>query len=351
MIKIDRYTLWTTFITVIGSLVLLSIIETFFTFLNELSDVSEDGLKVSDVLLYLTYDLPMRVNRMIPMGLLLGILIGMGQLASTNELTVMRAAGLSKFRILWGAIITVIIISIFSMFLSESIIPKSSVKAESYQNKQNGLDNIQAGFWAISGAEILNVAAIQNGNLKNIMLFDIKDQRISEIIEAPDASLNRRDWMMSEVVTTVINSEGIERSTEAHRLFPNLIDQKILDALVAKPENLTIKNLWRFIRYMDGNGLDSAEYRLAFWTKIFSPLMNFVMLIIVAPLIFSQNRQGNLGMRIFLGIMIGLIIYLTSRILSHTILVFGYPPIAGAVLPIIMALLIAFILFKFVASK
>ncbi|KZS22344.1 LPS export ABC transporter permease LptG [Wohlfahrtiimonas chitiniclastica] len=41
MIKVDRYILWTTLMTVIGSLVLLSIIETFFTFLNELSDVGK----------------------------------------------------------------------------------------------------------------------------------------------------------------------------------------------------------------------------------------------------------------------------------------------------------------------
>lgn len=351
MIKIDRYILWTTLIAVIGSLVLLSIIETFFTFLNELGDVGQDDYQISDVLLYLLYDLPVRLNRMIPMGLLLGTLIGLGQLASTNELTVMRAASLSKFRILRGAIFTVIIMSIFSIFLSESVIPKTSVQAEIYQNKQSNKVVIQNGFWAISNSEIVNVAAIHDGNLKDIMMFDIEGQTIKNIIQAPDAHLDRRDWIMSKVITTTFAQEEIRRSTQDYVVFPNLIDQRILDALIAKPENLSIKNLWRFIRYMENNGLDSSEYRLAFWTKVFSPLMNFVMLVIVAPLVFSQNRQGNLGMRIFLGIMIGLIIYLATRILSHTILIFGYPPIVGAILPIIVALLIAFILFKFVASK
>lgn len=351
MIKIDRYILWTTFITVIGSLVLLSIIETFFTFLNELGDVGQENYKVSDVLLYLLYDLPVRLNRMIPMGLLLGILIGLGQLASTNELTVMRAATLSKFRILRGAIFTVIIMSIFSVFLSEVVIPKSSVQAEIYQNKQSNKTVVQDGFWAISNSEILNVSAIHDGNLKNITMFDIEGQTIKNIIQAPDARLDRKDWIMPEIQKVTFEDEIIVHSSESNIVVPNLIDKRILDALIAKPENLSIKNLWRFIRYMENNGLDSSEYRLAFWTKIFSPLMNFVMLVIVAPLIFSQNRQGNLGMRIFLGIMIGLVIYLATRILSHTILIFGYPPIVGAILPIIVALLIAFILFKFVASK
>lgn len=348
MIKIDRYTLWATLFTVIGSLILLSIIEMFFTFLNELGD---NDANITNILLYLAYDLPMRLNRMIPMGLLLGILIGMGQLSSTNELTVMRAAGLSKFRILLGAIITVILMSIFSIFLSESVIPYTSSKAEMHQNKQDGKDNIQPGFWAISGSEILNVSSIQNGDLKNITLFDVEDQNIKQIVRASDASLEKRDWMMTDVETIDISSIAIIKIFKDNMVFPNLIEQRILDALISKPENLSIINLWRFIAYMDNNGLDSSEYRLAFWTKLVSPIMNFVMLIIVAPLIFSQNRQGNLGMRIFLGIMIGLIIYLTSRILSHTILVFGYPPIAGAILPILIALLIAFILFKFVASR
>lgn len=351
MIKIDRYILWNTILAVIGSLVLLSIIETFFTFLNELSDVGQENFTITDVLLYLLYDLPMRVNRMIPMALLLGILIGMGQLASTNELTVMRAAGLSKFRVLRGAIFTVIIMSVASLILSEQVIPNSSVQAERYQNKQGGGVNVQSGFWAISNLEILNVDALHDGDLKNITMFDVDNQTLKKIVRAPDASLEKRDWIMSNVTTTTIGEDAITQSKESNVVFPNLIDQRILDALVAKPENLSIKNLWRFIGYMEHNGLDGADYRLAFWTKVFSPLMNLVMLVIVAPLVFSQNRQGNLGMRIFLGIMIGLIIYLTSRILSHAILIFGYPPIVGALLPILMALLIAFILLKFVATK
>lgn len=351
MIKIDRYILWTTMITVIGSLILLSIIETFFTFLNELSDLGQDSFSIKDILLYLTYDFPTRINRMIPMGLLLGTLIGLGQLSSTNELTVMRAASLSKFRILRGAIFTVIIMSAFSIFLSEQVIPRSSVKAEFYQNQQRTEAVVQAGFWAISNNEILNVSSIQNGNLKKITIFDVKDQEIQRMVQAPDASLARRDWIMKDVTTTSFSDEEITRSMTERVTVPNLIDQRILDALIAKPDSLSIKNLWRFIRYMENNGLDSSEYSLSFWTKVFSPVMNFVMLIIVAPLVFSQNRQGNLGMRVFLGIMIGLIIYLTSSILSHAILIFGYPPIAGAVLPILMALLIAFILFKFVASR
>lgn len=351
MIKVDRYILWTTLMTVIGSLVLLSIIETFFTFLNELSDVGQADFSLINVLLYLLYDLPMRVNRMIPMGLLLGALIGLGQLASTNELTIMRAAGMSKFRILYGAIITVVLMSVLSLFLSEKVIPESSVEAEIYQNNQSGKDIVRDGFWAISNQEILNVAALHNDELKNITMFDIDGQTIKNVVHAPSATLNRKDWIMNDVTTTTIEQSRIVRTVEQAVTFPNLIDQRILEALSAKPENLSIRNLNRFIRYLDGNGLDSSEYRLAFWTKVFSPLMNFVMLIVVAPLVFSQNRQGGLGVRIFLGIMIGLIIYLASRILSHSILIFGYPPIIGAILPIAIALLIAFLLFKFVASR
>jgi lipopolysaccharide export system permease protein len=45
---------------------------------------------------------PRRLYDMLPMAALIGCLIGLGSLASSSELTIMRAAGVSIGRIVWA---------------------------------------------------------------------------------------------------------------------------------------------------------------------------------------------------------------------------------------------------------
>src|SRR5699024_11995449 len=106
MLKIDQYTFRTSLLFTLFCLLLLIIIESFFTFLNELQDLGDDNYQLTDMMLYILYDMPARVYRIFPMGLLLGTLLGLGKLASHNELKAILTAGFSKTPNICGEIYT-----------------------------------------------------------------------------------------------------------------------------------------------------------------------------------------------------------------------------------------------------
>lgn len=343
MLKIDQYTLKTSLFFTLLCLLLLMIIETFFTFLNELQDLDET-YQLGEMLLFLLYDMPSRIYRIFPMALLLGTLLGLGQLASHNELTAIRTAGFSKARTLRGAIFTTIILSIIVVLMGELLVPVSHETAMVVSHKNSS----GKGFWAIDGNYIIEVKSIENLTLKDITVYQPgeRDASLYKLMQAKEMVLSNNQWVMPSLNEITFNEKNVEKATLENFTINTHIDKAALTALVNDPEYLSGKSLWRFIGYLEENNLDSSEYRLAFWAKIFNPLTNVSMILIAAPLVFAQQRRQGIGERVLIGVILGLIIYLTTQMLGHFILLSGFPPILGALLPTILAIALAYMLFK-----
>lgn len=341
MIKIDRYTLKTSLFFTLLCLLLLVIIETFFTFLNELQDL-DDQYVVTDMLLYLLYDMPARIYRIFPMALLLGTLLGLGQLASHNELTTIRTAGFSKARTLKGAIYTTLILSLGVVLIGEYIVPETHERALEVSHKSS----VGKGFWAIDGGYIIEVRSMRDLSLRNITIYKPEDNYLKQIMRADHMTLEGDHWVIPSLSAITFSERQITKENLKDFKIETHIDQAALTALISDPEYQSSQSLWRFINYLEENNLDSSEYRLAFWSKVFNPLTNISMILIAAPLVFAQQRRQGIGERILIGVILGLVIYLTTQMLGHFILISGFSPLLGALFPTILAIVIAYALFK-----
>ena len=79
----------------------------------------------ADALIYVAYTIPRRIEEFIPYATLIGSLIGLGRLAASSELIVIRTAGVSMRRVGWMAIKPALFIAFFGMAIGEYIAPVS----------------------------------------------------------------------------------------------------------------------------------------------------------------------------------------------------------------------------------
>ncbi len=343
--KIDSYIFRTTLMASIFALLLLILIESFFTFLAELQELRQDSYPISALLAYLVLDTPARIYRIFPMALLLGALLGLGQLNATHELVILRATGLGKLRLLAGAIVAGSVLSIGALAIGEYLVPYTQKMANEIKSDTTALRKGK-GFWGISEGNIVHVAgANAQGELEDLRIFVIKKQELLKYIRADQAVLQEDHWLITQGREIVLGDNEISHNELVDMRFPTILDKSALSALSASVDTLSIRDLYKFIRYLELNGLDASDYRLAFWSKLFSPLMHLSMLLIALPFIFSHQRQQGVGVRLLIGISIGLLIYLLTRLLGQMVLLYGYLPIVGAVLPtlIVMAIGVIFL--------
>lgn len=121
---IDRY---------VGSRVLIGIGVTLFIFVAidfvsqivDETDHTRGAYTFLEVLRYSVFRVPGAAIENLSFAALIGSLIGLGGLANHNELTVLRAAGVSTFRIAWSAMRACIAVILVGMFVAEWVRPSA----------------------------------------------------------------------------------------------------------------------------------------------------------------------------------------------------------------------------------
>ena len=114
MHKFDWYVGRAVLMSTLAVLLLLVGLDALTSVVDETDDISE-GYGFSNILVYVGYTVPRRVHEFVPFAALIGALIGLGRLATTSELVVMRAAGVSTGRLVWIVMQQVLIIAILGV--------------------------------------------------------------------------------------------------------------------------------------------------------------------------------------------------------------------------------------------
>jgi lipopolysaccharide export system permease protein len=65
------------------------------------------------------------------------------------------------------------------------------------------------------------------------------------------------------------------------------------------------------------------------------------MMALALPFAYLQARSGMVGLKVFLGIMLGILFHLLNGLFAHIGLLRDWPPVAAAALPSVMFLVAA----------
>ena len=132
---------------------------------------------------------------------------------------------------------------------------------------------------------------------------------------------------------------------ETHVLLPwdTGLTTTLLKVVVVDPDALSISGLYAYTHYLQQQGLDSGEYDLALWKKILQPLSILSLVLVGISFVFGPLRSVSMGYRVFSGVMTGVVFMILQNLLGPSSLVFGFPPIAAVLFPIILCLLLSLI--------
>ena len=115
----------------------------------------------------------------LPLALLLASLMTFGNLGENFELTAMKSAGISLFRIIRPLMITVGLIVVAAFFFSNNVLPKSQKNMYtllfSIRHKSPELDVPVGEFYSGINGVNLYVRAKEKGLLKDLMIYDFSN--------------------------------------------------------------------------------------------------------------------------------------------------------------------------------
>lgn len=295
--------------------------------------------------------LPSQVFHFLPFAVLIGCLAGLGTLAGTSELIVIRTAGVSVLRILWMALRPALLASIIGLLVAEYVAPPLQQIAQSYRAlllQKTDISISEYGLWHREGNSFVHFNAVQpNGELFGVTVFTLDQTRhLQSALFALRAIYQGDHWLFEDVRETRFFPDHLERTAAPKRRWNTQLSPELLNILVLDPVDLSITGLWRYVRFLHAQGSSSGEYELALWNKLLQPLAIISLVLVAASIIFGPLRQSSMGFRVFVGLLIGIAFRISQDMLGPASLVFGFPPVLASLTPILVSVVAGIFLLR-----
>lgn len=332
-------------------LIVIVSLDTISELVDQLSDLKGDYNFV-EALIYVLLTIPSSIYQYLPLSSLVGCLIGLGALASSSELVVMRSAGVSVNQIIWCVARPVFVFIAVGALIGEFIAPYSDQYADSRRALRQGHDKAlqrEQGVWNREGNEYMHFnAVLPNGKLYGVTRFIFDEDGNLKQARFADSAIYQRNkqWFEQDVEVTDFDANEIAHESYATGIWRSELSPELLNVLVLDADDLPMQRLHTYSNYLDKQNLDSSEYRLAFWHKALQPLASLSLVIIAISFILGPLRQVTMGFRVFIGVIVGLMFQTSQKLLGPSSIIWGFSPMYAVLIPIIICFAVGFVFIR-----
>ncbi len=348
---LDRYIGKTIFMATFLSLFVLTGLSGIIKFVEQMKNVGQGTYDAWSAAYFVILKMPVEIAEFFPMAALIGALIGLGSLASSSELVVMQAAGLSKLRIAGSVLKTAIPMVLAVMVIGEYVAPQTDKQAYSMRDQarhgEQAVSN-KYGVWVKDGDSFVSIARMNsNAELFDVQLYFFdKKMQLKQAMVARKGVYQQGAWLLQNISNTYFKAQRTETEKLSEFVWKTELTPKKLEVILSDQDKMSMRDIYNYIVYLENNDQDASRYWLTFWRKAVLPFTVVVMMLLSVSFIFGGLRSVTMGTRLIFGIASGFIFHVLGELFGPFSLVFELPPILGALLPSLLVLTIAMYLLR-----
>jgi lipopolysaccharide export system permease protein len=328
-------------------LVAFLVLFSFFDLVGELRDIGKGNYQLRYAVAFILLRLPGRIYELMPIAVLIGALYALSTLARHSELTVLRASGLSTGRLLGTLFQIAAVFGAITLVTGEFIAPPAEKMAKQMRLSAFGQlvsQEFRTGLWMKDDMTFVNVRAVTpEGQLRSIRIYEFdKQARLVSVSEATEGVFQEpASWRLKDVVRTELNGTKGSVSTTPEVVWKSALSPDILGVLLVKPESMAISHLTAYLKHLRDNKQKTQRYEIALWKKAIYPLAALVMIALALPFGYTHNRVAGVSLKIFTGVMIGILFHLLNGLFSNLGAINSWPPLPSAAAPSLIFMIAA----------
>lgn len=328
---IDRYIVRQFLTTTLFALFAVTLVFIIIDAMENLRDFIDRQATAPIIALYYFYFIPEIIKLIMPVAMLLGSLFVTARLSTQNELTAIKAAGMSLYRFMVPFIVVALIVSALSVYFNGWIVPKANKKKFNlervYLNK-NTISGSGANIYIQdSPTRILSIGYFDDTQetASRVSIQDFSDTNYTVLVARVDAQTMVWDSTSQQWIL----HNGVRRwfadKVEDFEKFNAQISDKLhfnpddLRRKQEQPDEMDYRTLEAFIESQQRAGQDVSRWLVDFYSKISFPFASVIVVLFGVPFA-SVKRRGGIGVQLGISLLI-CFIYLIFMKISQ---VFGY---------------------------
>jgi LPS export ABC transporter permease LptF/LPS export ABC transporter permease LptG len=350
---------------ILSSFLVLSLV---FTFFELLSDIIRNKISPMTVGAYLLNQIPSMLYLVTPLSVLLAVLVGFGLMQKSNEITAMKATGVSIYRTLVPILGIAAVLAGSLFLLDQSYLPYANKRVETLRNAIKGKPAqtyLRPSKWIFgesnpgeSNPGESNPAerslAARGQDVRRIYYYDFYEPERNEFGGFSSFELNPHSFEITRRISAGrahweenlqkwVFEKGWERSFDGDTVhefrqfevstFPEINEPPgYFKKEVRQYSEMNYEELRNYIHDLQQRGFDVVRLRVQLQKKVAFPLITLVMAILALPFALSAGRRGALtGVAVALLIAVGY--YVTAGLFETLGNVSQLPPLVAAWMP------------------
>ncbi len=297
------------FLLVEISFVMLSLI---FSLFELLSDIIRNHASLEIVGEYLLNLTPSMIYTITPLSVLIAVLVTIGTLNRSSELTAMKATGISLYRAVAPIFMIAAVLSVVMFAFDQFYLPNANRKQEALRSEIK--DKPPRTFlrpdreWVFGktkpneGSRIFYYEYFDSANNRfaNLTVLEFQPNSFvlagrifaSDVVWDPQ----QRQWTFEDGWERTFQGGTIASYRKfTHEVFPNITEQPgYFKKEDLQSSEMTFSELARYVHDLSQSGFDTLPLRVQLNKKIAYPLVTLVMAILAVPFSLSTGRRGSL---------------------------------------------------------
>lgn len=304
---LDRYLLRALLLPLAYCLAAFIMIYVVYDLFDHMPDFIEAGTALASVVRYYLYLIPSVLILIVPIALLLAVLYSLSQLTKNNELTAMRASGVSLYRLLIPFTLVGLAFSIGVLFVNERVGPQSAFWCHQFLNAEKNKEDVSA--HVKEGQPLVNELEHRHwwADRFNTMTYEMEGVELRQ--ERPDGSYEvkyeaeRALWLNGEWWFHDVEVQQYDEYSDpigSPKSLPYVVidfvsetPSDFLNAIKYNQDFMSARKIAAFIRTRPHIGPDTeARYRSDFHYRLAMPWTCFVVTLLGIPLGSTTGRKG-----------------------------------------------------------
>lgn len=324
--KIDIYIVKQFVQTILFGLAAFLLIFVIIDMMENLDDFIDQNVANTMILQYYIVFTPEIIRLMLPVAVLLAALFTVGKMETTNELTAIKAGGVSFYRFMLPFLATAFIVSLFSIYFGGYVVPMANKHKVFIEQKYMKKDLITAGnniYFQDSENRIVTITFydVSDGEANRVSIQEFNDSDLTNMSKRYDANKMKFDSTSNSWI--LLN--GIERtfkdSTETAEKFSSIkltqLNFRPRDVIMKqrKAQEMTLNELRDFASNLRQAGNDPTRTLIEYHSRIAFAFTSFIVVFFGLP--FSINkRRGGLAIQFGISILITFVYLVFQKIVE-----------------------------------
>lgn len=350
MSQLDRYIARTVLGAIGLVMAVLLVLGALFNFISEQGAIGVGRYDMLEALVHSLLTVPNFMLNVLPVGVLVGSMLGVGALARSHELAAMRAGGMGKWRLAGTMLGCGLLLLLAGLAVGEFVAPRLEQLADERKALAR-YDNLSlagaGGAWVRDGNLIINIAERSSvSEFGGMLVFELSpDNHVDAVARAHRATPGAgKSWELHDYAESRFAGDAVAGQREARHQLAAAASVGFLQLAVVDPSEMALGALYRAIRYLRANDLDARNYQLAFWSGLAASIAIPFGVLLALPFGFGAMRSAGSGARSTLGLAIGLVYFFLQRTIDSGTVAFGLNPLLLAWVPTLLLGLAATVL-------